>query len=89
MSIASRLPKALDELMMCCEQMKEYGRCNGDDCPMNTFCLEETDFATIAYEVTKEKWEEFIKAADAEPEMTRDDWEAEQGNLLRCDPDWE
>lgn len=85
MSAASKTVKCLDEKVMACEALKECGKCNGDSCPMHTFCLEETDFATIAYEVTEEMWAEFIKAADdAMPDDG--DWTAE---LKKNDPDWE
>lgn len=86
MTRAQKISKALEELTMCCERIREYRNCAV--CPLAVNCLDETPFLNVAYNAPAEKIAEFIEMAETLTDyMTREEWEAEQANLRRCDPD--
>lgn len=86
MTRAQKIEKALEEMTMCCERIKEYRKCAV--CPLAVNCLDEEPFLDVAYNAPVEKIAEFIEMAEnLTDEMTREEWEAEQANLRRCDPD--
>ena len=86
MSRASwRIYMALEELAVACETIAEQG-C--ELCPMNIHCIQDTPLAQVSYDCSHNTIREMLKAADeitARP-LTQEEWEAEQGNLERCDP---
>lgn len=87
MTRAQKIEKAFEEMTMCCERIKEYEKC-GSECPMWANCLDDTPFLDVEYNAPAEKIAEFIEMAETlTDEMTREEWEAEQANLRRCDPD--
>lgn len=86
MTRAQKIEKALEEMAMCCERIKEYRECG--DCPMMSDCLDDSAFLDVVYNAPVEKIAKFIEMAEnLTDEMTKDEWEAEQANLRRCDPD--
>lgn len=89
MSVASKTVKCLDEKVQCCEAIKDSGKCRTDYCPLwSAYCLEDTDFSTIAYEVDEKQWSDFVEAAEkAEPELTKEEYEALEWDVRRNDPD--
>lgn len=89
MTRAQKIYKALEEMAMCCEAIKDSGKCRTDYCPLwSAYCLEDTDFATIAYEVDEKQWSDFVEAAEkAEPELTKEEYEALEWDVRRNDPD--
>lgn len=88
--IQKKISESLEELVQACERFKECGKCNSDDCPMHTWCLEEETLSDIAYNTSKSEIEEFIaKAEKLTIEITKEDLEADYWNLRRCDPDYE
>ena len=86
MTRAQKISKALEEMTMCCERIRERRKCAV--CPLAVNCLDEEPFLDVAYNAPAEKIAEFIEMAEClTDEMTREEWEAEQANLRRCDPD--
>lgn len=87
--IAVKIYKAFEELTQACERYKECDKC--DDCPMKIYCLEDS-FVTLgetAYGVSLDKLDEFITGADELTSyISKEDWEAEEANVRRCDPDY-
>lgn len=79
--------KALDELTQCCEKHKETGNCR-ENCAMSVWCIEDYELSQIAYNVSHDTINDFVTEAD---ELTtycsKEDWDAEQANLKRCDPE--
>ena len=87
--IPKNIYKALEEITEACESFKEYDKCNSVDCPMHNCCIEEETFADFAYNTPKSVLEEFLsKAEKLTVELTKEDWEAEEANVRRCDPDY-
>lgn len=87
MTRAQKIEKALEEMAMCCERIKEYNKC-GSNCPMWTNCLDDTAFLDVAYNAPVEKIARFIEMAETlTDEMTREEWEADQADVARNDPD--
>lgn len=86
MTRAQKIYKALEEMTMCCERIKECEKCR--ECPLWSDCLDEEPFLNVAYNVPSERLGEFIEMAEnLTDEYTKDDYEADRGNLERCDPD--
>lgn len=86
MSKAEKIVKALEDLYNCCIEIKDCGRC--DDCPMKSLCLEDNDVITVADLLSTETVTEFIKfAEDVEPIRDKWDYEADEWNLRRGDPE--
>lgn len=86
MTRAQKISKALEEMTMCCERIKECRKCAV--CPLAVNCLDEEPFLDVAYNAPVEKIAEFIEMAEnLTDEYTKDDYEADRGNLERCDPD--
>ena len=52
----------LETAFLHCQTISEGHAC--DKCPLVPFCLEETDYATLATDVPRSAWEEFIEFAD-------------------------
>lgn len=87
MAVENKIVKAIEELMACCEKMKEADMCNSDSCPMHNLCLEDTSFIEVADLLHSEKVREFINAAEnASPAYTKWDYDADMANLERNDP---
>ena len=87
MSRENKIVHALEDMLSCCQRMKEYGRCNSDDCPMSGLCLEDTSFLEVADLLYSERVKEFIEAAEnATPDYSKWDYEADKWNDRRNDP---
>lgn len=86
MTRAQKIYKALEEMTMCCERIKECEKCG--ECPMMGDCLDDAPFLDVAYNTSADTIAEFIEMAEnLTDEYTKDDYEADRGNLERCDPD--
>lgn len=86
MTRAQKIYKALEEMTMCCERIKECEKCG--ECPMMSDCLDDAPFLDVAYNKSAETIARFIEMAETlTDEYTKDDYEADRGNLERCDPD--
>ena len=86
MTRAQKIEKALEEMTMCCERIKEYRKCG--ECPMKSDCLDDVPFLDVAYNKSVYTIADFIKMAETlTDEMTREEWEADQADVARNDPD--
>ena len=73
-------------MAMCCERIKEGDKCS--ECPMSIWCLDEEPFLDVAYGLSTDTATKFFEMAEnLTDEYTKDDYEADRGNLERCDPD--
>ena len=63
MSRAEKICRAFEDLLDCCEEIKDSGKC-GSECPMKTLCLEENDGLTIADLIHTEIVTDFIEYAE-------------------------
>lgn len=87
--IPNSIYKALEEIAEACESFKECDKCNAKDCPMHVWCIEDETLADIAYGVPRGRLEEFLSKAEClTTELTKEDWEEEEANLRRCDPEY-
>ena len=87
--IPKNIYKALEEIVEACERFKECEKCNTQDCPMHNNCIEVETLADIAYNIPQSILDEFLtKAEKLTITLTKEDWEAEEANLRRCDPDY-
>lgn len=94
---AKEIYKSLQEVALSCETIEPH-RC--DECPLyEEGCLEEVTFLGVVHRLNEEKVRQMIELADEiteeqiEAEKTEEErrWEAEAeiGNLMRSDPDWD
>ena len=88
MTRAQKIYKALEEMTMCCERIKEYEKCG--ECPMKSDCLDDVPFLDVAYNKSACTIADFIEAAETlTEEMTREEYECQKWDVERNDPDYE
>lgn len=88
MTRAQKIYKALEELTMCCERIKEERKC--PECPLAVNCLDTEPFLDVAYNAPAEKIAEFIEMSEhLTEEMTREEYECQKWDVERNDPDYE
>lgn len=86
MTRAQKIYKALEEMTMCCERIKECEKCG--KCPMMSDCLDEAPFLDVAYNKSAETIGRFIEMAESlTDEQTRDEIIAQEWDVRRNDPD--
>ena len=62
MSKAEKICKALEDMWMCCEEIRNSGKC--DNCPMKYLCLMDTPLVEVADLLSSETATEFIEYAE-------------------------
>ena len=86
-AFAYKVCSSLDDMVQCCQEIKSNEDC--DSCPLSGMCIEKTTVTELADRVKLTSMAKFADLAD-EPKpksMTQEEYDAEQGNLKRCDPD--
>lgn len=85
---ARRIYAGIDELYQCCEAIKESKK-SCEICPMKHHCIDETSVLDFGLDVTFDMIDEFLECADEVSSYapTQEEWEAEEANVRRCDPD--
>lgn len=87
MKKAEKIYRAVDELVDACARLNEFDLCN-ESCPLHCVCLEDTTVEEFNDLVTEDMITEFIEVSEsAEPTIDRWDYEADEWNLRRGDPD--
>lgn len=87
-AVTKRFISVMDEIVQCCEVIEESER-SCSDCPLHNTCIKEYPLVDFYEDVPYGKLTEFFDTADELTSYvpTREEWEADQGNLRRCDPD--
>lgn len=62
MTRAQKICKAFEDLLDCCQEIKDSEKC--DECPMKVLCFEDNDVITVADLLHTEIVTEFIEYAE-------------------------
>lgn len=73
---AQWLANALDLAATTCQTIDECGACRG--CPLYSACIDANNLTDIAFEITAEKWKDFLDYAEDALNCTDEDYDSEE-----------